>query len=76
MAANMEAPKMRRRSRMCASCIFRGIDKADHDALAALPPDHVPCHTDSEPHGWCDIQCRGHFEARRKITHPTQRSLR
>jgi hypothetical protein len=56
--------RMQRRNSMCKTCIFRGIDPQEARDLALIPPEDVPCHTDC-PFGG-DIQCRGHFEARRK----------
>jgi hypothetical protein len=57
---------MQRRNKMCATCIFRDAARDDVQQLAALPADHVPCHTDCPMGG--DIQCRGHFEAQRKVS--------
>lgn len=57
---------MIRRQSMCKTCIFRGIGDDDRAELAALEPSYVPCHTDCPMGG--DIQCRGHFEARRTLS--------
>lgn len=65
---------MRRRNSMCKTCIFRGIDPEEKRDLALMSPEDVPCHTDC-PFGG-DIQCRGHFEARRSEAARTQSEKR
>jgi hypothetical protein len=37
--------------------------------LAQLRPDEFPCHTEAG-YATTDIQCRGHWEARRKFIQP------
>jgi len=58
--------EMRRAVRMCADCPFRSrLTRKERAELAALPPDWFPCHTEAG-YTSTDIQCRGHWELRRK----------
>lgn len=57
---------MRRAVKMCRGCPFRGkVSRKERAELAALAPEHFPCHEEA---GYTDtdIQCRGHWELRRK----------
>jgi hypothetical protein len=65
--------RMYRRQRMCESCPFRGADDAYKREAAPIPPDDWPCHSEGHFGQGSDIQCRGHFEARRKF--PTREGL-
>lgn len=52
---------------MCETCPFRlRISKAERRELAAIEPDGFPCHTEAG-YTSTDIQCRGHWEVRRKF---------
>lgn len=55
---------MIRRNKMCESCIFRGISDHDRLILAAMPAEEMWCHSEYPAE---DIQCRGHWEAVRRI---------
>lgn len=58
---------MRRAARMCDTCPFRlPLSKAERQELAAVEPEGMPCHTEQGYAHWCDIECRGHWEARRQ----------
>jgi len=60
---------MRRAQRMCEGCPFRlKISKAEKIELARLRPDEFPCHTEAG-YTETDIQCRGHWQLRRKYAH-------
>jgi hypothetical protein len=59
---------MMRAQKMCPDCPFRGLDADERRELAMVPPEWWPCHTEQGFAGSCDIQCRGHWEARRKFT--------
>ncbi len=64
---------MRRASRMCEGCPFRfPLSKAERRELAAVEPEGMPCHTEQGYDHWCDIECRGHWEARRQLTRDGQ----
>lgn len=58
---------MIRAAKMCKTCPFRGLEDSERHALAAVPPEDWPCHTEQEYDGSCDVQCRGHWEAQRKF---------
>lgn len=58
---------MRRRSKMCSTCPFRGADDAYKADSATIQPDDWPCHSEGHFGQGSDIQCRGHYEARRKF---------
>ncbi len=58
---------MKRRSKMCASCPFRGADDAYKAECAEVQPWAWPCHTEVSYDTGSTIQCRGHYEARRKF---------
>ena len=55
---------MRRATKVCSGCPFRGIDESERQELAKIPD--WPCHTEQGYYASCDIQCRGHWEAQRK----------
>lgn len=58
---------MIRARKMCKSCPFRGMDdEKERRVCASVEPENWPCHTE-HPYGPGDIQCRGHWEARRKL---------
>jgi hypothetical protein len=60
--------EMRRAKRMCATCPFRlPLTKAERQELAAIEPEGFPCHTEQGYDSWSDIECRGHWEARRQF---------
>ena len=62
---------MMRAQRMCESCPFRlPLKKAERLELAALLPEEFPCHTEAGYAVYSDIQCRGHWEVRRKFATP------
>jgi hypothetical protein len=57
---------MRRANTMCSGCPFRmRIGRQERVELARLTPDEFPCHTEAG-YTTTDIQCRGHWELRRK----------
>ena len=56
---------MRRRHKQCSTCPFRGADEAYRKECAVMDAEDWPCHSE-DIHGNTDIQCRGHYEARRK----------
>ena len=43
------------------------MDEAERRLCAAGNPDDWPCHTEAG-YTWTDIQCRGHFDVRKKYT--------
>jgi hypothetical protein len=53
---------------MCETCPFRAkLGRAERAELAAVAPDEFPCHTEQWGRNFVeDIQCRGHWELRRK----------
>lgn len=57
---------MRRRSKQCKTCPFRGADDAYRKECAVIPAEDWPCHSE-DVFGATDIQCRGHYEAQRKF---------
>lgn len=58
---------MKRATKMCGGCPFRGkILRSERADLAALTPDMFPCHEEAG-YTYTDIQCRGHWELRRKF---------
>lgn len=58
---------MRRAQRMCETCPFRlRLSKREVRELAQLSPEEWPCHTEAG-YTTTDIQCRGHWQARRKF---------
>lgn len=58
---------MKRRSKMCEGCPFRHPDKELLSVGARVAPEDFPCHEEQGPAmDQTDIQCRGHWEARRK----------
>lgn len=63
---------MRRRAKMCESCPFRGADDDYKRECADIIPELWPCHSEGYFGADSDIQCRGHYEARRKFPTPTQ----
>ena len=56
-----------RANKMCPSCPFRGADDAYKQETAGIEADEWPCHSEQMTSWDTDIQCRGHFEARRKF---------
>jgi hypothetical protein len=57
--------EMTPRKTMCQTCPFRGISEEERRELAVVEPEAWGCHTEN-PWTWTDIQCRGHYEARKK----------
>jgi hypothetical protein len=58
---------MRRAVKMCETCPFRlKLTKAERKELAVLEPEAFPCHTEAG-YTSTDIQCRGHWQVRRKF---------
>lgn len=58
---------MRRAQRMCETCPFRlPLTRAERLELAAIEPEGMACHTEQGYWPSCDIECRGHWEARRQ----------
>lgn len=58
---------MIRAQRMCDGCPFRlQMNNTERVELAALSPEEFPCHTEAG-YTTSNIQCRGHWEARRKF---------
>lgn len=57
---------MIRARKQCKTCPFRGIGENERRELALIEPEEFPCHTEQGYINECDIQCRGHWEARRK----------
>ncbi len=58
---------MIRARKMCKTCPFRlRIERAERIELARLTPEEFPCHTEAG-YSTTDIQCRGHWEVRRKF---------
>lgn len=56
-----------RRSR-CETCPFRAkVSEAELLELAAVPPQEWPCHTEAGYSNDSEIQCRGHWGARRRV---------
>lgn len=55
-----------RANKMCGTCPFRGADEDYKRECAHIPADAWPCHSEALSDWDTDIQCRGHFEARRK----------
>ena len=51
--------------KQCATCPFRGATEAQIAGDAIVEPEHWGCHSDN-PYGWTDMQCRGHWRARKK----------
>jgi len=62
---------MRRAAKMCEDCPFRlKISKAERIELARIEPEGFPCHTIAGyNYATSDIQCRGHWQVRRKFGH-------
>ena len=60
-----------RASKMCPSCPFRGADEAYKQECAEIEAREWPCHTE-DLYGEAGIQCRGHWEARRKFAGKTK----
>jgi hypothetical protein len=58
---------MRRAAKQCKTCPFRGLDKAERRELAKVPAEEWPCHSEQGYLAYSDIQCRGHWEARRAL---------
>lgn len=57
---------MIRSNKMCESCPFHlKMTREERAELAALQPEEFPCHTEAG-YTTTDIQCRGHWEVRRK----------
>lgn len=61
------------RRKMCETCPFRGISEAERKELAVVEPEAWGCHSEN-PYGWTDIQCRGHYAARKQYP-PTQADI-
>lgn len=58
---------MTRAPRMCETCPFRlPLTKAERRDLAAIEPEGMACHTIQGYDHYCDVECRGHWEARRQ----------
>lgn len=57
---------MQRAQKQCQTCPFRGVSEHERRELAVVPPDYWECHTEAGYTGGSGIQCRGHWEARRK----------
>lgn len=51
---------------MCETCPFRSADEEYKRECADIPAEDWPCHTEDLVYGERGIQCRGHYEARRK----------
>lgn len=61
----MSKDKLKRAKKMCEECPFHMIDEADKKISAK--DETFTCHMEDGPGGGIsDIQCRGHWEARRK----------
>lgn len=62
---------------MCEECPFRGKDRATKISMATTM-DILSCHLDDGPEGISEsssgIQCRGHWEAKRKAN-PSKNQL-
>ena len=59
--------------KMCLSCPFRGVGGEEKRKMAVVPADEWSCHTE-DPLGHYDIQCRGHYAARKRYA-PTESDL-
>jgi hypothetical protein len=57
---------MIRAQKQCRTCPFRDMPEDERREMATIPPEDWPCHTEQGYAATCDIQCRGHWEARRK----------
>ncbi len=67
-AGRLCVQRLVRRRSMCEECPFRGKDRATQIAMALV--DGFSCHMEDGPEGIGEsasgIQCRGHWEAKRK----------
>jgi hypothetical protein len=64
---------MRRAARMCENCPFRlKLSRAEVLELAVIKPEDFECHTEAG-YTSTDIQCRGHWQARRKFGNVEQK---
>ena len=64
---------MRVRKKQCDTCPFRGATEAQIAGDAIVDPEHWGCHSEN-PYGWTDVQCRGHWRARKRYP-PTEEEL-
>ena len=69
--AGLTKRAMVRRNRMCATCPFRGADDAYKRECSEIQPENWACHSEGYFGADTNIQCRGHYEARRKFTYLT-----
>ena len=51
---------------MCKTCPFRGADEGYKRECADILAKDWPCHSE-DVYGEAGIECRGHYEARRKF---------
>lgn len=68
------AAGMRRANKMCRTCPFRGADENYKRECAEIGASDWPCHTE-DLYGDNGIQCRGHYEARRKYGLAVRQSI-